>query len=90
MKKRVLTLPLLSLAICGYAQAQADRIEGNPVMKINETSTFEAPKNETVARYDWTAPIGCKVVSGQGTPSVEISSSFLSRQPGPPDKNVYR
>ena len=60
MKKRMLTLPLLSLAICGYAQAQADRIEGNPVMKINETSTFEAPKNETVARYDWTAPIGCK------------------------------
>lgn len=48
-------------------------------MKINETSTFEAPKNETVARYDWTAPIGCKVVSGQGTPSVEISSSFLSQ-----------
>lgn len=79
MKKRMLTLPLLSLAICGYAQAQADRIEGNPVMKINETSTFEAPKNETVARYDWTAPIGCKVVSGQGTPSVEISSSFLSQ-----------
>ena len=56
MKKRMLTLPLLSLAICGYAQAQADCIEGNPVMKINETSTFEAPKNETVARYDWTAP----------------------------------
>ena len=79
MKKRMLTLPLLSLAICGYAQAQADCIEGNPVMKINETSTFEAPKNETVARYDWTAPIGCKVVSGQGTPSVEISSSFLSQ-----------
>ena len=75
----MLTLPLLSLAICGYAQAQADCIEGNPVMKINETSTFEAPKNETVARYDWTAPIGCKVVSGQGTPSVEISSSFLSQ-----------
>lgn len=44
MKKRMLTLPLLSLAICGYAQAQADCIEGNPVMKINETSTFEAPK----------------------------------------------
>ena len=40
----MLTLPLLSLAICGYAQAQADCIEGNPVMKINETSTFEAPK----------------------------------------------
>ena len=37
MKKRMLTLPLLSLAICGYAQAQADCIEGNPVMKINET-----------------------------------------------------
>jgi hypothetical protein len=33
MKKRMLTLPLLSLAICGYAQAQADRIEGNPVMR---------------------------------------------------------
>ena len=31
----MLTLPLLSLAICGYAQAQADCIEGNPVMKIN-------------------------------------------------------
>ena len=45
MKKRMLTLPLLSLAICGYAQAQADRIEGNPVMKINETSTFEAAKS---------------------------------------------
>ena len=52
MKKRMLTLPLLSLAICGYAQAQADRIEGNPVMKINETSTFEAPKNETVGPPD--------------------------------------
>ena len=43
MKKRMLTLPLLSLAICGYAQAQADCIEGNPVMKINETSTFALP-----------------------------------------------
>ena len=48
-------------------------------MKINETSTFEAPKNETAAHYDWRTPIGCKVISGQGTPTVEISSSFLSQ-----------
>ena len=44
MKKRMLTLPLLSLAICGYAQAQADRIEGNPVMKINETPRSRLPR----------------------------------------------
>lgn len=73
------TIPLLSLAICGYAQTQAEQIEGNSIMKIDETSTFKVSENSTVTQYKWVAPTGCKIASGQGTTAVEISSSFLSQ-----------
>lgn len=79
MKKRILTLPLLSLAFCAYTHAQSKVIEGNTVMKINETATFNVQTDENITNYEWIAPTGCRIVSGQDTPEVEVSSTFLAQ-----------
>ena len=48
-------------------------------MKTDETQTFSVPADAAVEAYHWQAPNGCRVTQGQGTNSVEITSSWLAR-----------
>ncbi len=79
MRKRNISLLLLSLAVGGQLTAQKPSIEGVAVMKIDETKSFSVAADEAVTAYRWTAPNGCRVTAGQGTNEVEIVSTWLAR-----------
>lgn len=79
MSKRMLTLTLVSTVICGSAAGQTSAITGNAVMKINETAVFRIGGDAAAAGYEWLAPTGCRVVSGQGTSEAEITATFLAQ-----------
>lgn len=79
MNERNLSLLLLLLAASGQMQGQTPSIDGADVMKIDETKTFSVPAAADVTGYHWVAPNGCRVTAGQGTNSVEITSTWLAR-----------
>ncbi len=70
---------MLSLALCGNVYGQSGTIEGRPVMKVDETATFRVVGTTDVSNYEWIAPTGCRIVSGQGTPTIEVTSTFLAQ-----------
>ena len=67
------------MAFGGHMFGQTQQIEGADVMKIDETKTFSVAADDNVVEYRWQAPNGCRIVSGQGTNSVEIESTWLAR-----------
>ena len=48
-------------------------------MKTDETQVFSVPADNAVTAYHWQAPSGCRITAGQGTNSVEVTSTWLAR-----------
>ncbi len=48
-------------------------------MKTNETQVFSIAADNSVKNYHWQAPNGCRIDEGQGTNTVEVTSTWLAR-----------
>lgn len=81
MKKNYIPLCLMALGLpfCAHAQSGTVSIEGDSQMRIDAESSFTVSEDDAVQSYRWIAPVGCRIESGQGTPSVKIRSTFLSQ-----------
>lgn len=79
MNKRNFSLLTLPMILSGYVFGQTPAIIGADVMKTNETQVFSVEANNSVTNYQWQAPNGCHIDAGQGTNSVEVTSTWLAR-----------
>lgn len=76
-----LALVLINLVVKTSANSllQVSGINGETTIGIDVSSSYTIDKNSEVLSYKWISPIGCKIVSGQGTENIIIRSSFLSQ-----------
>jgi hypothetical protein len=78
---RTLLLILLAGSIVfqeAHAQSGAE-IQGPNELGINETQNFIIDSDASAQNYQWTAPAGCRIISGQGTNSIKLQGTFLSQ-----------
>lgn len=80
---RILASQLIAMTLAGFASnSYADTeksIYGKTDLAINQTETFSVEKNEEVVNYQWVAPVGCKITNGQGSPTIELQSTYLAQ-----------
>lgn len=83
MNKKLFFLALLFVNLITEIKAnslsQTQDINGETTIGINVSANYTLDKNDNVLYYKWISPIGCKIVSGQGTENITIRSSFLSQ-----------
>lgn len=79
MNRRYFCSLLCFMAISGGVWGQTSSIEGAGVMKTDETQVFSVPADNAVTVYHWQVPSGCRITAGQGTNSVEVTSTWLAR-----------
>lgn len=79
MKKRFYSL-FFSLLLCGNLVSSASvSITGKSRMQIGDTTEYSVNPETDIASYVWKAPKGCRIIDGQGSPTIELASTFLSQ-----------
>ncbi|WP_321517715.1 hypothetical protein [uncultured Bacteroides sp.] len=81
MKRNLLTYVFLSIVAYSSIQAKTlitvENITGKTIVGINETTNYKVPATEGVKAYLWKAPIGCRIIAGQGSGEISLATSFI-------------
>ena len=79
MKKRFYSL-LFSLLLCGNLVSSASvSITGKSRVQTGDTTEYSVNPETDITSYVWKAPKGCRIIDGQGSPTIKLASTFLSQ-----------
>lgn len=79
MKKRFYSL-LFSLLLCGNLVSSASvSITGKNRVQTGDTTEYSVNPETDIISYVWKAPKGCRIIDGQGSPTIKLASTFLSQ-----------
>ena len=79
MKKRFYSL-FFSLLLCGNLVSSASvSITGKSRVQTGDTTEYSVNPETDITSYVWKAPKGCRIIDGQGSPTIKLASTFLSQ-----------
>ena len=77
MKSTMLSCLMFGMASLAFAEGGA--IQGPTALGIGQTVTYAITGAGSGAHVTWQAPIGCRIVEGQGTNTVKVVSTYMAQ-----------
>ncbi|MGL4411600.1 MAG: fibronectin type III domain-containing protein [Bacteroidales bacterium] len=81
MKRRLFAIALAAMLASQGSNllAQNSSIVGESSIRVNTTASYSVVADPSVLSYEWIAPTGSRIISGQGTHTIELETSYISQ-----------